>query len=276
MNFLLAWILFTALFWQVTHPEGMAPIAVNAKFRTDTQTLLVPTYDQAIDRGILRVEGVLLDPIPGSPAEKSGIKTGDIVSSVQGQPIQRAREFSDAIRTHKDTSEVLRFTLTRSGSTQPVQVEVIPENGKIGAYVSDNIVEYNTKIVYRFSFTDAVVHGAQETYGQAKLTLELLGNLVQKLVHPQTPTERSEATKSLTGPIGMGNLFVNLVHVNVPVSLILAIAALISINLGVFNLLPFPALDGGRFAFLTIHTVISRLSRGKMGTQKLEARANMV
>ena len=51
---------------------------------------------------------------------------------------------------------------------------------------------------------------------------------------------------------------------------------MISINLGVFNLLPFPALDGGRFAFLTIHTVISRLSRGKLGTAKIEARANVI
>ena len=70
-------------------------------------------------------------------------------------------------------------------------------------------------------------------------------------------------------------MFVKLVEVKVPISVIFLIAAVISINLGVFNLLPFPALDGGRFAFLTIHTVISRLSRGKLGTEKLEARANL-
>ena len=70
-------------------------------------------------------------------------------------------------------------------------------------------------------------------------------------------------------------MFVKLVEVKVPISVIFLIAAVISINLGVFNLLPFPALDGGRFAFLSIHTVISKLSRGKLGTEKLEARANL-
>ena len=99
---------------------------------------------------------------------------------------------------------------------------------------------------------------------------------MRKLISPDTPTERTEATKSLTGPIGIGDMFIKMVEVKVPVSVIFLIAAVISINLGVFNLLPFPALDGGRFAFLTIHTVISRLSRGKLGTEKLEARANMV
>lgn len=40
-----------------------------------------------------------------------------------------------------------------------------------------------------------------EVYSQSKLTLELLGNLIRKLVSPRTPTERSEATQSLSGPI---------------------------------------------------------------------------
>lgn len=64
--------------------------------------------------------------------------------------------------------------------------------------------------------------------------------------------------------------------VHVPVGVVLAIAALISINLGVFNLLPFPALDGGRFAFLTIHTIISWISKGRFGTTWIESHANLV
>lgn len=67
-----------------------------------------------------------------------------------------------------------------------------------------------------------------------------------------------------------------MVKEQVPVAVILAIAALISINLGVFNLLPFPALDGGRFAFLTIHTLLSKVSRGKYGTAWIEAKANLI
>ncbi len=261
MNFLLAWFLFTGLFWGVTNPAGMAPIAINSKIPTQTESLLVPTYEQAIDRGILKIAGVILDPIKDSPAEKSGIEAGDQVHTINGIGVQRAKDFMSRVTKN---GEPIILSLTHSGAISPVDIVVTPVNGKIGTYVSDNIIDHNREYVYRFGFRAAVVEGAKETYHQSKLTLELLGNLFQKFVSPKTPTERTEATKSLTGPIGIGNLFIDLVSVKVPVSLIIAIAALISINLGVFNLLPFPALDGGRFAFLTIHTILGKLSRGKL------------
>ena len=51
---------------------------------------------------------------------------------------------------------------------------------------------------------------------------------------------------------------------------------MISINLGIFNLLPFPALDGGRLVFVTLQTVLLRISRGKINTEKVEQRANII
>jgi regulator of sigma E protease len=165
------------------------------------------------------------------------------------------------------------LTIERAGAKSTLKI--IPENGKIGVSVYSD-ASFQKDFKYSYSFFAAVKVGASEVYSQSRLTLELLGDLLRKLIRPATPTERGEATKSLTGPIGIGNLFVSLVEVKVPISVIFLIAAVISINLGVFNLLPFPALDGGRFAFLTIHTVISRLSRGKLGTNKIEARANVI
>lgn len=102
------------------------------------------------------------------------------------------------------------------------------------------------------------------------MTLELLGTLVQKIVSPHAPTERSEAVKSLGGPIAIGNLFVNLLNAKVAFTVILLIAALISINLGVFNLLPFPALDGGRFVFLILHRIVGLFSSKKTLHGKIE------
>lgn len=61
-----------------------------------------------------------------------------------------------------------------------------------------------------------------------------------------------------------------------PAVLILAITALISINLGVFNLLPFPALDGGRFVALTIHEILAKITKGKVQVGKIEAKMNLV
>ncbi len=54
------------------------------------------------------------------------------------------------------------------------------------------------------------------------------------------------------GPIAIGGLFVQLVSAKVGATVILTVAALLSINLGAFNLLPLPALDGGRFFIATL------------------------
>jgi regulator of sigma E protease len=173
----------------------------------------------------------------------------------------------------KKSPTMLDLTIERAGTKSILKV--VPENGKIGVSVYAD-ASFQKDFKYSYSFAVAAKVAATEVYSQSRLTLELLGDLIRKIIRPATPTERGEATKSLTGPIGIGNLFVSLVEVKVPISVIFLIAAVISINLGVFNLLPFPALDGGRFAFLTIHTIVSRLSRGKLGTSKIEARANMI
>lgn len=180
---------------------------------------------------------------------------------------------SDFVEAIKKSPTMLDLTIERAGTKSTLKI--VPENSKIGVSVYAD-ASFQKDFKYSYSFAVAAKVAATEVYSQSRLTLELLGDLIRKIIRPATPTERGEATKSLTGPIGIGNLFVSMVEIKVPISVIFLIAAVISINLGVFNLLPFPALDGGRFAFLTIHTIVSRLSRGKLGTSKIEARANMI
>jgi len=271
MNFIFAWIIFFTLFWSGTNPGGVAPIAINTRFATQTESLLVPTYEQARKVGMIEIDGVYLEPMENSPAALAGIKKGDIVTEINGMIADSSAMIGTALASNPNsiTFEILRDKEYKT-------ITITPKDGKIGAYISDNVTNVKQDFKYSYSIGRAMSAAARETYGQSKLTLELLGNLVRKLVTPKTPAERTEATKSLSGPIGIGNVFVDLVAMKVPVTVILAIAALISINLGVFNLLPFPALDGGRFAFLTIHTVLSKASRGKYGTGWIEAKANLI
>lgn len=249
----------------------MAPIGINTKFPTETKSLLVPTYEQAKIAGIIETDGIYLDPMVGLPAALAGIKKGDIVVEINSIPVKFSSDMFQAL-AGKPASITMK--IIRGKESQIITVS--PKDGKVGAYISDNITNIKNNFTYSYSFFPALRVAAAEVYGQSKLTLELLGSLVRKLISPRTPTERTEATESLTGPIGIGNVFVNLVASRVPVSLIFAIAALISLNLGVFNLLPIPALDGGRFAFLTIHTLLSKISRGKYGTAWIEAKANLI
>ncbi len=83
--------------------------------------------------------------------------------------------------------------------------------------------------------------------------------LLSNIIAPETPEDRTQAVESLSGPIGIGNLFVNMVASSVPVSTILILMAVISVNLAVFNLLPIPALDGGRAVFIIVREGVVRL-----------------
>ncbi len=63
------------------------------------------------------------------------------------------------------------------------------------------------------------------------LTLDMLGTLIKKLFAPRTPTEREEAKELLSGPIGVGATFIDMVDARVPFTLILLVIALLSVNL---------------------------------------------
>lgn len=57
-NFVLAFIVFVFLFW-----NGVAPLAVNSKFATKTETLLVPSFEKAVELGVFEVSGISLSPV---------------------------------------------------------------------------------------------------------------------------------------------------------------------------------------------------------------------
>ncbi len=74
----------------------------------------------------------------------------------------------------------------------------------------------------------------------------------------------------LAGPIGLGSTFVSIVENSVPITIILVMIALLSINLGVVNILPFPALDGGRIVTTTLYSIFSYFPHGKKYFPKVE------
>lgn len=99
--------------------------------------------------------------------------------------------------------------------------------------------------------------GAKETYFTSVLTLKVLGKTFQGLFFSKNVSERENAKEMLSGPIGVGNAFVSMVEMHVPVMIIFIFVALLSVNLGVLNILPFPALDGGRIVTTVFYAFFS-------------------
>lgn len=79
---------------------------------------------------------------------------------------------------------------------------------------------------------------------------------MKNLTFPDTPEDREEAKMMISGPIGIGAGFVSLIDIGFTLERFVLIIAMISISLGVFNLLPFPALDGGRLVSTTISSIV--------------------
>ncbi|MDD2870655.1 MAG: site-2 protease family protein [Candidatus Gracilibacteria bacterium] len=272
MNFLLASLIFSVLFF-----IGIKPIGINTKIETELDLKLIPTYEQAIESGLLiKNEGLILSPVKGSIAEKAGIIDGDIVKGILESDggILKINETNVLIEIiGKSGNKKLNLIINRNGTEKNIEIiPILGENetgnkGKIGAYIGDNII-LNTNFEYKYGITDSIKSGVYETYNQSLLTFKGLGILIKKIFNPETPKEREEALSEVSGPIGIVDFVSN--SLSAGITFLFILGAVISINLGVFNLLPIPALDGGRFLFITINGLIKRIFGKKAISDKTE------
>jgi regulator of sigma E protease len=179
-----------------------------------------------------------------SPAALSGIEAGDRVMTINGETF----EDGEAARTYLqgvDPNEVVNFLLVREGES--LETEVAPsyleEIDGMGVGVA--IVQTGT---LRYPWYVTPVKGVESTFFYTKEILVAFGDIVQGWVGGGE-SEQIE----LAGPIGIAVITGEVVEQGI-VSL-LQFAAILSINLAIINVFPFPALDGGRILFVIIEAV---------------------
>ncbi|MBW7954531.1 site-2 protease family protein [Candidatus Gracilibacteria bacterium] len=273
MNFLLAFIIFTILFL-----IGVSPIGINDKIKTNSDLKLIPSLEKAIEIGLIKNNsGVYLLPTKGSIAQKSGINNYDLVLKSGDISINNYEKLKEIIGKNKDKELVFQIKrainncdITKNNNCEfsNIEIKITPDKtGKIGSYLIPN-QEINKDFKYKFGIIDSVKYGFIETIGQINLTFKGLSIMIQKIFSPNTPTERQEALDQVSGPIGMVDFMSK--SISNGIIFIVIIGAIISINLGVFNLLPIPALDGGRFLFITINSIIEKIFKKKLMGPRLE------
>lgn len=176
--------------------------------------------------------------VPGSPAQHAGLMKGDRVIAVDGQPVRTWSEFSHAIQRDDTTPpRPLQLEVERAGTVQTVEVTPMqtPDHGPV--------VGVNRAL--SFNPVRAVGSGFATVYHGSVNALHLYGQVISQ-----------HRFNDLAGPVGIADAigeqaqsgFWNVV----------AIAGLLSLNLGLFNLLPIPALDGGRLLFMVVEMVRGR------------------
>jgi regulator of sigma E protease len=207
-------------------------------------TLVFAIYGARVPSDAAKVGGV----IENMPAAKAGLRSGDIVTSVNDIPIDKWDKLSETIRASGGSTIIL--TLQREGATQQLQVtpEAKPDKSIFGetlgtAYVIGIERGFDEEKVGVLS---AIGMGARQT----AWWVETLLISVAKIFQGRIPA------KDIGGPI----LIVQAAGQQARLGLeyLLHFMAVISINLGVLNLLPIPILDGGHFLFFAAEALIRR------------------
>ncbi len=251
MNFLFAiiilWIFLTL---------GTSPIAPNILVDGEYNSILLPSPQKAIESGYITMSGIILEPLSGSIADLAGIKSLSRVEFINGVHPNTLETFTGIL----EKSVQVNLILSSSGKEYTVTVE--PKNGKIGTYIGYEHIDINKEYIVKYSPWIALLASVHETYVLSVMTIDILGKTVKNLILPKTPQDRELATAMVSWPIGIGAGFVSLVDIGMTWKMFFMIIAMLSINLGVINILPFPALDGGRLVSTTLRAIFVR---GKSG-----------
>ncbi len=186
-------------------------------------------------------EPVLGEVKAGGPADRAGLRAGDRVLRVDGQPVGDAQSLRERIRqsARGDTAEPSTWTVERHGQTIDVAVQPrVTRDGELVVGRIDAFVGLPPAVVtVRHGPIDGLVLGAQRTWEMSALTLKMMGRMLI-----------GEASlKNLSGPLTIADAAGQSAQRGLPDYL--GFLALVSVSLGVLNLLPLPMLDGGHLMY---------------------------
>ena len=193
---------------------------------------------------------VLAELDPKGPAQAAGLKTGDRLLALDGQPLGDWQQVVDLVRVRPDTKIVLKVERDGAQIDVPVTLAVRGEAKAAGGYLGAGVkgVDWPPSMVREVSYGPlaAIGEGAKRTWTMSVLTLESL----KKMLFGEL------SVKNLSGPITIAK--VAGASAQSGVADFLNFLAYLSISLGVLNLLPIPVLDGGHLLFYLVEWVRGR------------------
>jgi regulator of sigma E protease len=187
------------------------------------------------------VLGKIMD---GGAAERAGLRSGDLITDVDGQPVPDGIAFIDIVRA--SGGKTLQVSVKRAGQT--LVLPVTPERDSTASIgkIKAEVALMPEMVTLASTPPAALMKGAVKVWDTSVLTLKMLGKMVQGEL----------SWKNLTGPITIADYAGQTARVGV-ISY-LSFIAFISISLGVMNLLPIPVLDGGHLLYYSVEVLTGR------------------
>ncbi|AEA67246.1 Membrane-associated zinc metalloprotease [Pseudomonas brassicacearum] len=187
---------------------------------------------------------ILAELDPKGPAQAAGLKTGDRLLALDGQPVSDWQQVVDSVRVRPDSKIVLRIERDGAPIDVPVTLAARGESKAPTGYLGAGVkaVDWPPEMIREVSFgpVAAIGEGARRTWTMSVLTLDSL----KKMLFGEL------SVKNLSGPITIAK--VAGASAQSGVADFLNFLAYLSISLGVLNLLPIPVLDGGHLLFYLI------------------------
>jgi regulator of sigma E protease len=237
MNLLMAWVLFYITL-------GFSGFQTDIPLIAPHQFVGVTQKDQS--------QVVIRQVVPNSPAGQAGLKLGDQVVAVNDLPITSAQELIN--KTKVAVGQPMRLTVKDLGNkTHAVELtpRVNPPAGEGPLGVALDSYQFAT-ITYQTP-VQKLLAGPVHSYNVIAYSAEILGRFINQSIQQKS---FKPVSQTVSGPVGITSVANSiLTSTDNPVLPYLNFVAVLSLNLAVMNVLPFPALDGGRLFFLLIEAV---------------------
>ncbi|PTL39626.1 RIP metalloprotease RseP [Alkalicoccus saliphilus] len=198
-------------------------------------------------------ESVIGDVTDDGPAVEAGLESGDRITSIDGEEVATWEDMTEIIQ--ENPNENMEFEIARGNET--FNLEMTPEEREVPE--AENVGVIGVMAPTERSISGALAFGFTQTYEYTALIIEALGLLITG----------EFSLDALAGPVGIYEYTGEVAAMGFLV--LLQWTAILSVNLGIINLLPLPALDGGRLMFIGLEAV-----RGKPVDPQKEGMVHLI